>query len=637
MFKSKLIAACIIGICVFLSLLLTPSGTASKGELKEFVIKAQQYFYTPHRIVVNQGDRVRIVLGSADVVHGFFLEGYDIEAEIHPGKIPFKLRHPSTEKDFTYVEEINFRANRAGKFHYRCSVTCGTMHPFMLGEFIVRPNYPFYAGIGGTLGILLSFFFLAFMDARVNSKSYPKKKPGFRLDLLKIIPPLKWLLKRKWIQFAVIFPSLAILILCLCAGFFGTPIGNYNIIMTIVWIFWWFVLICFLIPFGARIWCMTCPIPFLGEWFQRGSLLGAPESPPRRLRGLNKKWPKKFSNLWIQNILFLCLCTLSTILVTRPIATAFALTLLMLVSLIVHIVFRKRTFCRYLCPVGGWMSLYSTAAMIEIRPKFKDACLDCKSEAYFGNCSGWGCPWLIVPAKMTSNKHCGMCFECLKTCPNDNMTVRLRPFCSDTVIEKPDEAWMAFIMTTLAVLYTAIFLGPWGTLKEWANISEMLNWQGFTVYVIMVWGSSLAIIPGAWWGCARLGQKLSGDQQVQAKDLFLRYSYMLVPLGLLFWVSFSIPLFMVNYTHIISTLSDPLGWGWNLFGTARMQWRPILAEYIIYIQIPIVLIGLAVALTKGHEISTSLYRNRLSALLSILPVGIFCAIITLILIVLFAR
>lgn len=635
MLLRKLIVICIVGVCIFIALLLSPNNPASKGELRDFVIKAQQYHYTPRRIVVNKGDVVHITLGSADVVHGFFLEGYNIEAEIHPGKIPFKLRHPSAEKKFTYVKEIAFTANRAGKFRYRCSVTCGPLHPFMQGDLIVRPNYPFYIGMGAAVGIFLSFFLLMFLNVRFQSLSIPEPQP-FRLDLLQKFPFLKSLLKKQWLQFSIVLFSLSILILCLCAGFFGTPIGNYNIIMTIVWIFWWFVLICFLIPFGDRIWCMACPIPFLGEWFQRRTLLGPPEMEVRPLRGLNKRWPKKLSNIWIQNILFLCLCIFSTILVTRPIATAFALTGLILVATVTHMVFRRRTFCRYLCPVGGWMSLYSTTAMLEIRPADPDQCSDCRSVACRNTREGWGCPWMIIPGKMSANNHCGMCFECIKACPNDNMTLRLRPFCFDPVIKKYDEAWMAFIMITLAILYTAIFMSSWGTLKEWADVTEMGNWLGFMAYVALVLSASLVIVPALWWVCARLGYIFSGSPQAKAKDLFLRYSYMLVPLGLLFWAAFSIPLFMVNYTHIISTFSDPLGWGWNLFGTARMQWRPILAEYIVYIQLPLVLTGLWVALKKGREISMTLYSNRLKAALSLIPAGIFCTVITLIIITLFA-
>jgi heme/copper-type cytochrome/quinol oxidase subunit 2 len=136
------------------------------GRERDFFIKARRYAYDPPKIIVNKGDKIRIRLASLDVVHGFFLEGYDIDAEIEPGVRSFKLRHPSEGDKFVDVNEIDFTAQHAGKFRYRCSHTCGTMHPFMQGEMIVRPDYPFLAGLGGAAGILISAFLMMFIAAR---------------------------------------------------------------------------------------------------------------------------------------------------------------------------------------------------------------------------------------------------------------------------------------------------------------------------------------------------------------------------------------------------------------------------------------------------------------------------------------
>ncbi len=116
-------------------------------------ITAHKYAYDPPILQVNRGDRVHIRLVSKDVTHGFYLEGYDVDAKVRPHNPTFWMRRPSEKKDFQEVEEISFVADRTGKFHYRCSITCGYMHPFMQGELIVNPNYLFSTSVGLSLAL----------------------------------------------------------------------------------------------------------------------------------------------------------------------------------------------------------------------------------------------------------------------------------------------------------------------------------------------------------------------------------------------------------------------------------------------------------------------------------------------------
>lgn len=118
-------------------------------------VTAQKYAYDPPVLQVNRGDRVHLRLASKDVTHGFYLEGYDLDARVRSEDTSFSARQPLASKDYRPVEEISFVANRVGKFRYRCSTTCGSMHPFMQGELIVRPNYPFSIAIGLSLGLVV--------------------------------------------------------------------------------------------------------------------------------------------------------------------------------------------------------------------------------------------------------------------------------------------------------------------------------------------------------------------------------------------------------------------------------------------------------------------------------------------------
>jgi polyferredoxin/plastocyanin len=611
------------------------------GVVREITIMARQYGYEPNRIVVDAGDTVRLRLVSKDVVHGFYLDGHDLEAEIRPGALPFRVRRPSREEGFREVEQVEFTAARPGKYHYRCSVTCGTLHPFMLGELVVRPNRPFQLAAAAACAITVAAFALLLAPRRSRSDaSPPPGPPRWRVDLLRSLGWLRWLVTRRWFQFAVIVPNLLVLFFFVVAGLFGSPIGNRNIIVTIVWILWWFLLITVLVPFGGRVWCMVCPVPFFGEWFARRRLIGvrpeAEQSRSLRTGSLNRTWPRKLSNLWPQNILFLALCTFSTILVTRPALTAAVLAGMVGAAFVVHAVFRRRSFCRYLCPLNAWMSLYAMTAMTEVRARDSGLCAECRDHSCAAGSTGaWPCAWLENPSKLARNNYCGLCMECVKACPNGNMTVYARPFSADLTIRRSDEAWMAFIMTALVVAYTVTLLGPWGTVKMWANVTEVGNWGGFAVHAALVWTAALAALPALWYLGARLARALAGAGEVPVREILVRTSYLLVPLGLLAWTAFSIPLVMVNYSHITSSLSDPLGWGWDLFGTAEQRWRPLAPQLIAYLQIPLLLVGLGVSLARGATISRELFPRGRAAVLGLLPHGLLCTLLTIVLLRLF--
>lgn len=103
-------------------------------------MQASRFAYQPGVVHVNPGDRVTIELTSLDVVHGLAVDGYDIEAQVDPGQ----------------VSTLSFTADRAGSFRMRCSVTCGDMHPFMVGKLQVGPNTLLWRA--GILAVLLTAF-----------------------------------------------------------------------------------------------------------------------------------------------------------------------------------------------------------------------------------------------------------------------------------------------------------------------------------------------------------------------------------------------------------------------------------------------------------------------------------------------
>ena len=104
----------------------------------------------------------------------------------------------------------------------------------------------------------------------------------------------------------------------------------------------------------------------------------------------------------------------------------------MIVALATSLIFERRAFCRYLCPVGGFIGLYSQVAPVEVRVKDPAVCAaHTEKSCYTGSADGYGCPWQVFPGTLTKNIYCGLCMECLRTCTQDNVAFNLRPFGAD--------------------------------------------------------------------------------------------------------------------------------------------------------------------------------------------------------------
>ena len=53
---------------------------------RNFRVQASSFEYTPAVLAVNPGDLVTIELTSNDVVHGLYIDGYDLEISADPGQ-----------------------------------------------------------------------------------------------------------------------------------------------------------------------------------------------------------------------------------------------------------------------------------------------------------------------------------------------------------------------------------------------------------------------------------------------------------------------------------------------------------------------------------------------------------------------
>ncbi|MGD8882588.1 MAG: 4Fe-4S binding protein [Desulfobacterales bacterium] len=595
-----IILTLVVAVIVPLSLQLFPAETRTHT----LSLEAKKYGYSPSRIIVNQGDKIVLKPTSLDATHGFLLDGHPVEFIMRKGatflKYTWEDENGKLQADWDRVSEVEFVTNKAGKFTFRCTQTCGNLHPFMTGELIVKPNHPYYFFI--SLSIWLVFSLLVYFRTDTGSSF-----SGFkRINLLEKFPWLKKIVKLRSFHFLIILPNFIVFYLFIVSSLWGSPVGNRNIAIIFVWILWWFVLKAIIVPLGGRIWCMVCPLPAPSEWLSRKSFTAVRyikqpfKTLHHRFTGLQKDWPKLMDNIWLQNILFLALISFGIILITRPIATALLFLIILVMSLLLALIYRRRVFCQYLCPVGGFLGTYAMASMTELRAVDVETCKKHKEKScYAGGPGGWACPWKQYIGTMKRNNYCGLCTECIKSCPKDNLGVFIRPFGADRKLKGYDEMFNVIIMLVVAIVFSITMSGPWSVIKNAANVTESRQILPFLIYVAVIWILALGVFPGIFALVARTARRFAGSQE-DNRTVILRLAYILIPIGIFAWIAFSLPMLMVNYGYILNVLSDPLGLGWDILSTADFPFQPFYPQSIPLIQGLILLCGLYLGLSRGY-------------------------------------
>jgi hypothetical protein len=587
---------------------------AHRPQTRDIHIEAYRYGFSPSRIHANRGDRLRLTFSTRDTGQSFFFQDYDLHVSITPGsKLASvqSLSHPNDPP--TLMETVEITAGLPGwqgwlvsKSQFRNHTFNGPLHGTERGELIVAPNLLLY----GSLGLLGTIPLAGLLLARRRNGGRTER----RRNLFGLFPRLKRILKAPSFQFNVALPMLGVFWFVILAGLLGTKVSGRNAGPMIVWVLWLSSLILVLVPIGGRIWCTVCPLPLMGEWLQRSWL----SRKPSRL-----VWPRWLSNAWPRVIFFLLLGTFSTTLVAVPPATSWMLIGLLTMAILVAFFPDQRLFCRYLCPINSYISLYSTAGRITVRSISPQVCTRCTEKfCLTGSIKGWGCAYGLCMGEVDRNNDCGACMECVKTCAYDNVAVFWRDTGWDKSVASYGEAWQAIVMFCLACLYCFINFGAWDSIRNWTDIVDKRNWGTFSIYALAVWVVCLGVVPLVWFLLTKAGVAISKSTFI-VKTQFRATTAALIPIGLGCWIAFALTTVLSMMTFLLQSLSDPFNWGWNLLGMAGSRWHIIWSPATAWLQVGCVLIGAAYAFQTIYHCWLVGSSRRLQAFMGSLPLGSF--------------
>ncbi len=297
------------------------------------------------------------------------------------------------------------------------------------------------------------------------------------LDLTRLAvvgPALARAVKSRKFQFLVILPSQILFWLVIFTGIFGVIDPTKNFATAITWYIWFALMFPLTLAIG-RAWCVTCPFGGFGEWIQRKTLWGRKQ----KTLGLGWKMPKPLAEygLLIGVFIFLGLTWAEEFFNIagpgNPILTSYMVLGIVGFAAVSFLLFERRTFCRYLCPLSSLIGVCGTTSVIAgFRPKDRGKCLNCQTkDCMRGGKEGYGCPWYTYPATADTNTECGLCSECYKACPYDNISLYAQKPLTSVVAprKKPIIAWIAVILLGL------VLFQQWNALPSYATVDNWLN------------------------------------------------------------------------------------------------------------------------------------------------------------------
>ncbi len=387
--------------------------------------------------------------------------------------------------------------------------------------------------------------------------------------------------------------------------------GGIPFATTMIWDLWHPIL-AFTIIFVGRLWCFACPIGAAGDWTQS-------------VFSLKKKYPEKYRNLWIAVILFLLIFAAERhfFMFTRnPPNTALLLIFFTGLAVLMGAIFEKRAFCRYICPIGLVLGVFSMLSVVELRCRSKKTCADHDiKECVIGTEAGKGCPVGEFPQTMERNNYCIMCMECVKSCSKDNIRISPRLPGADMIRSRKTHLDEAYLVHGIIIIFLFVmgmerfeFRNIIINFVRWsAPFDYVANFTFFANYYRNIWAIiifTLLTLGAA--GLMYLSTRFSFSNR-NTMQRFTDLSYAFIPLALSVYLAENTFRFLKGMFLITANIGKLFGKVWEF---------AINFQTINQIQILLLIAGFIFTLWAGYLISKRVSKGEIEWRQGMLAIGI---------------
>ncbi|MGH7322598.1 MAG: hypothetical protein ACRELA_23665 [Candidatus Rokuibacteriota bacterium] len=209
---------------------------------------------------------------------------------------------------------------------------------------------------------------------------------------------------------------------------------------------------------------------------------------------------------------------------------------------------------------------------------------------------------------------------------NPHSRLVARPFAVGLLVEHPVPPTMTvFVLLMLAsvtfdgVIETPLWAAVLHELRDRVAGSPLASWSD-DVMAAIAWGVFAALFALLYGGVVRAMAWSAADASSR-RGLGGWFVLTLVPIGIAYHLAHYHSLLLVAGQYAIPLLSDPFGWGWDLFGTTlyRVDFSVVDAASIWSLSVGAIVVGHVVAVYLAHVMALRVYGNARTALRSQIP------------------
>jgi hypothetical protein len=438
---------------------------------------------------------------------------------------------------------------------------------------------------------------LSFVIIGLFVKASPGVRGYRRLNLLRFAPGR--LLASPGVRLVARLVAVGLLLLVLVASLVGDQTPTRNLAPTAIWVAWW-VGLAYVSALVGNLWAVVNPWAALFRW---GEAILSPQGARRPAR----RYPP-WLGVWPAVLLFLAFAWVELIYTGRSIPAQLGRLLLGYSALTFAgmALFGRATWLRYGDPFAAAFGVLARFAPTEIRVVDPEACRRC-----------------ALPCARRDGA-CLDCGECFDRAAPGRREWNLRPFAAGLL--HTDDVTPSMVVFVLLLLSTVTFDGFTAT-PAWAGLEgalyaalaslgearlTVIGTLGLLLFPLLFLLVYLAFARWMAW---------MADDRLAPGTVARLFVLSLVPIAIAYHLAHYFTYLLIQGQLLIRLASDPLGLGWNLFGTLR--YRPDIgivgARAVWYTAVVAIVLGHVIAVWVAHVVALREYRDRRAALRSQLP------------------